>query len=218
MWQRGGMAERRSRSGNDDGTDRRDRILDAALAIVNSGAPLTMRKLAADVGVAPTAIYWHVGNRSELIDALIDRMIAALGSPRPRGANPSERIASIARWLRRQVHDQPHLVTLAHEHGRSGDLYFPAQVALAREVLAAGLSGDRAAAAVRTVTFHVGGFVLLERSEFVGPRPMTESQWSEAGARGVDPAVAAALAAPIDFDAQFESSLRILIRAILDGS
>ncbi|HZJ25925.1 MAG TPA: TetR/AcrR family transcriptional regulator [Acidimicrobiia bacterium] len=195
--------------------DQRDRILDAAQTIVESGDPLTMRKLAADVGLAPTAIYWHVGNRSELVDALIDRMIAALGSPRPRGSTPAARIASIARWLRRRVLEQPHLVTLAHEHGRSGALYFPAQAALAREVLVAGLAGEDAANAVRTVLFHIGGSILMERSEFVGARPMTEPHWSGDDAAGVEPAVAAALAAPVDFDAQFETSLGVLLRAIL---
>jgi AcrR family transcriptional regulator len=193
--------------------DTRTRILDAAIELLESGAPLTMRKLAADVGLAPTAIYWHVGNRDQLLRELVDRMVADMGTPRPRGVTPAARIASIARWLRGAVLERPHLVTLAHEQGRSGALYFPVQAALAEEVAAAGLHGEAAARAVRTVLFHVGGFVLLERSEFVHPRPMTEAQWTRAGS--ADPELAGALAAPVDFDTAFEESLTLVVRGVL---
>jgi AcrR family transcriptional regulator len=196
----------------------RERILDAAMLLLESGAPLTMRKLAADVGLAPTSIYWHVGNRAQLLHELVDRMIADMGRPRPRGSTPEARVSSIARWLRRAVLERPHLVTLAHEQGRSGALYFPVQTALACEVAAAGLHGEAAARAVRTVLFHVGGFVLLERSEFVRARPLTEEQWTEArwaDAAAPDPELAGALAAPVDFDAAFDESLALLVRGVL---
>jgi hypothetical protein len=95
------------------------------------------------------------------------------------------------------------------------------QAALAREVAAAGLHGEAAARAVRTVLFHVGGFVLLERSEFVRARPLTEEQWTEArwteeaDAAAPDPELAGALAAPVDFDAAFDESLALLVRGVL---
>ena len=45
-----------------------DEILDRALALVEAeGAEaLTMRRLAGELGVATTTIYWHVGNRDDL--------------------------------------------------------------------------------------------------------------------------------------------------------
>jgi AcrR family transcriptional regulator len=56
-----------------------------------------MRKLATELGVAPTAIYWHVGNKSELLNQLVDRLIAEMGVPQPKGDGPLERLAWIAR-------------------------------------------------------------------------------------------------------------------------
>ena len=52
-----------------------DEILDMALALVEAeGAEaLTMRRLAGEVGVATTTIYWHVGNRDDLVTAVVRR-------------------------------------------------------------------------------------------------------------------------------------------------
>ena len=56
----------------------RERVLDAAAALVKQHGPgaLTMRKLAAELGTAVTSIYWHVGNRESLLEALVERTIA----------------------------------------------------------------------------------------------------------------------------------------------
>src|SRR2546421_12337847 len=80
----------------------------------------------------------------------------------PRGRKPTMRVASIARAIRAQVQAHPQLVDLAHELGRGPATSFPGQVALAREVSAAGLRGADAARAVRAVLYLVGGFILLE--------------------------------------------------------
>ena len=47
-------------------------VLDAATRLFEEQgvAGLSMRKLAAEVGVAATSIYWHVGNREALLDLL----------------------------------------------------------------------------------------------------------------------------------------------------
>ena len=64
----------------------RDDVIDAALALVESGGgdALTMRKLAAELGVATTTIYWHVGNRDDLVLAVV----AAPGRAPGRDAGP----------------------------------------------------------------------------------------------------------------------------------
>jgi len=48
-------------------------VVKAALLLVDEGGTeaLTMRRLAGELGVATTTIYWHVGSRDDVVDAVI---------------------------------------------------------------------------------------------------------------------------------------------------
>ncbi len=125
---------------------------------------LTMRHLADELGVAVTSIYWHVGNREELGDALVDRLIAEMGTLRATGATPRERIASLARALRRRLLDRPHVVALAHERSRTATVFRPVSDAMATELADLGIAGPEAALALRALELHVVTSVLLVRT------------------------------------------------------
>lgn len=199
----------------------REAVLDTALRIVEARglAALTMRGLAAELGVAATAIYWHVGNRDALIAALTDRILGDFGDLAPPSPDareePAERIVGIGRALRQRIAARPHAIALLHEQGRTAVMMRPAQRALAAEVAAAGLDGERAATVVRAVLHHVVGFVLLERAVERGPepRPGPDEVWRDPD--GVDPALARELGRPHDPDALFEVSLSALVRGLL---
>ncbi|MFC3398242.1 TetR family transcriptional regulator [Microbacterium amylolyticum] len=53
-------------------------IIDQAIALLDDiGLPdLSMRRLAGALGVAPSALYWHVANKQTLLAALADRIVA----------------------------------------------------------------------------------------------------------------------------------------------
>ncbi|WP_051941142.1 TetR/AcrR family transcriptional regulator [Phaeacidiphilus oryzae] len=197
----------------------RDAVLDAAAALVRRDgvAALTMRALAAELGTAVTAIYWHVGNREALLDELVARTVRELGMIRARGRTPAERAESIAHALRRELLGHPHLIALVHERGLTELMMLPAQRALAEEAHAAGLRGQRAAEAVRAVQVQVIGHVLVGRARERAPeqRPGEPELWTPE-ATG-DPGLAAALAAPLDEDALFTLSVRALVRSLWAG-
>lgn len=69
----------------------REEVLETAAALVKQHGPdaLTMRKLAAELGTAVTSIYWHVGNRESLLDALVERTVADLAAITARGRTPA---------------------------------------------------------------------------------------------------------------------------------
>ncbi|MFD9220917.1 TetR/AcrR family transcriptional regulator [Streptomyces sp. NPDC060064] len=198
----------------------RDEVLDSAAALVRQHGPqaLTMRKLAAELGTAVTSIYWHVGNRESLLDALVERTVQEMGAIRPTGRTPSERVVSVARRLRRELRDRPHLIAMVHERGLTERMFLPAQQALVHEVHAAGLRGARAAEAVRAVQFQVVGFVLVERNRERSPvqSPGEGELWEGAGAAEHDLALARALARPADPEKLFTASVRALVSALLD--
>ncbi|MFG2646138.1 TetR/AcrR family transcriptional regulator [Streptomyces sp. NPDC048436] len=196
----------------------REQVLAAATALVKQHGPqaLTMRKLAAELGTAVTSIYWHVGNRESLLDALVERTVADLGEIHPTGHTPEQRVVSVARSLRRQLREHPHLVAMVHERGLTERMFLPAQQVLVHEVHAAGLRGARAADAVRAVQVHVVGHVLVERNRERAPvqRPGEEELWSGRTAEQ-DPALARALARPVDPEALFTTSVRALVSGLL---
>lgn len=121
----------------------RAEVLDAAASLVKQHGPaaLTMRKLAAELGTAVTSIYWHVGNRESLLDALVERTVEEVGAIRPTGRTPGDRILSVARILRRELRERPHLIAMVHERGLTDRMFLPAQQALVHEVHAAACAG-----------------------------------------------------------------------------
>lgn len=201
----------------------REEVLEAAAALVRQHGPaaLTMRGLAAELGTAVTSIYWHVGNRESLLDALVERTVADLATITPRGRTPATRIVSVATALRHELRERPHLVAMVHERGLTERMFLPAQRALAHEVHAAGLRGARAAEVVRAVQFQVVGHVLVERNRERAPvqSPAEVELW-EAETTGPDhPALtrplARALASPVDTERLFAVSVRALVDGLL---
>lgn len=59
-----------------------DDVLAAAMVILDeNGLPdLTMRRLAASLGVQPSALYWHVPNKQTLLALIADRIVSAPGA------------------------------------------------------------------------------------------------------------------------------------------
>src|SRR5437588_4207925 len=138
-----------------------ERIVASARTLIEAGGvdALSMRKLAAEVGVAPTAIYWHIGSREDLLNAVLDAMIADLPPIAVRGSAPRARLASVTRSIRDQVRATTAAQQLAAELGRTAELSFPGQVALTREMQAAGVTGSDAAQAVRGGALPGGGLL-----------------------------------------------------------
>ena len=77
------MTAKTRRSAGDRGSSRRrppeeplsrDRIVSAALALVDQEglASLSMRRLAAALGVDPMAIYYYLPNKAALLDAIVE--------------------------------------------------------------------------------------------------------------------------------------------------
>ncbi len=61
----------------------RDRVLQAAVAFADRAGieALSMRSLAQELGVVPMALYKHVANKEELLDGMLDAVVAEIGPP-----------------------------------------------------------------------------------------------------------------------------------------
>ena len=193
----------------------RDEVVDTALRLIedNDVSALTMRRLAAELGVAVTSIYWHVGNRDALLDLLVERLLADMGGVRPSGRTPRARIRSLLRQWRQRLWDRPHLIAVAHERGLTGAMFQPVQAALARELAAVGLHGDAAALAVRALQVQVTAAVVLQRAASRGPEttPTDPTAWHDS----TDAELVAALSEPLDYDEVFALGVDALLDRLL---
>jgi len=197
----------------------REQIVDAAVAIVevDGVGSLSMRKLATQLGTVPTAIYWHIGGREQLLDAVVERFTDRLVAAQVRGRTPVSRVLFIARQFRDSAREHPNLTEAANERGLNATTFLPLQIALARELSAAGLSGRRAARAMRSIVYVVSGFIVLAyRVPPVAPtRHRSEELWADVDADGIDAGLLAELRRPADFDEVFEDALRVLVEGLL---
>ncbi len=193
-------------------------MLDTAMAMVDAEGvdSLTVRGLAAKLGVAGTAIYWHVGDKQAVLDGLVERVIAQMGEVVVSGRGSEARILSIGRSLRHSLLERPDLVALVNRQGRAAALFQPARRVLVRELTAAGLHGEDAALAVHTILNMVVGSVLVDRQVERQPEQhqTTEELWTEEDVSDA-PDLLAYLLRPYDDAELFEYALRVLVRALI---
>jgi AcrR family transcriptional regulator len=194
----------------------REEVVETALCLVeeNDVSALTMRRLAAELGTAVTSIYWHVGNRDALIDLLVERLLADMGTVRPAGRTPRARVTSLLRQWRGRLWDRPHLIALAHERGQTAAMFQPLQAALADELQAFGLRGRAAARVIRVLQVHVVASVVMERAATRGPatNPTDPAVWARSTS---DPELVEALAEPLDYAAVFALGVDALLDELL---
>lgn len=193
----------------------RDDVVEAALALVEELGPdaLTMRKLAADLGVTTTTIYWHVGGRDELVTAIIQRMSERQAQAAIEGTTPRERVMAAARHVWTSALEHHHITSLAHQSGASSLLQIHLEQALVRELEAVGLIGDDARDALRGILLCVGGFLVMGLRSLRNDAPTpadrsSQALWAEVDDPAIDPRTVAALSAPLDIDALFETTLQ----------
>jgi AcrR family transcriptional regulator len=195
--------------------------VDAArtLLLRDGVAGVTMRKSATLAGVTPTSVYWHFGSREALLGEVLTALIAELPQPQVRGRTPRRRMMELATGLRQQVAETQPVQQLALELGRAAELSFPTQVALAREVAATGLRGEKAAMVVRAILFTVGGFILLTDNfeQRVPGSETTQELWHSQGGGAVDAGLQKAMEQGVDTDVLFTFTLERLLDGLLPG-
>ncbi|GHF33613.1 AcrR family transcriptional regulator [Amycolatopsis bartoniae] len=101
----------------------RERIVAAAVELLDTAGEggLTFRALTERLATGAGAIYWHVANKDELLDAATDAVVAAALAVEPTGAaDPRDEIRAVALGLFDAIDEHPWLATqLATELSRS---------------------------------------------------------------------------------------------------
>lgn len=84
-----------------------DDIVDVALDLLADGGlhALAMRRIAAELGVQQSALYWHVDSKQQLLAAVADRLLATVEPPEDGDA--TARVAVLAARLRARLLSHP---------------------------------------------------------------------------------------------------------------
>ncbi len=167
------------RAGRTRGRTTLDAILEAALRILDSEGldALTVRRLAAELGVGPMTIYSYVRDKDDLLDLIVDRATAEIAPP-PPGGDWQAQARALAHNLRTTLLAHPAGIRLISERPMRGPNAFrllEAGLGIFRE---AGFSDEQATHAYFALGNYVLGAVLAE-STAIGLEPR-----SAAGAGG----------------------------------
>jgi AcrR family transcriptional regulator len=92
-------------------------VLAAATAVAERDGlmKMSLRSVAAELGVSATAIYHHVAGKDELVDAVGDAFVARLLEA-PLAEDPAKRVRELAHRLRQAGIDQPGLLSALVGH------------------------------------------------------------------------------------------------------
>ena len=141
----------------------REDVLGAAVSILDSGGlpSLAMRRIADELGVRQSALYWHFSNKQELLAGVADRILEQVAAP--AGLTWQDRLTELALNLRAEllVHqDGAELVATAFAFrlGAKDPLrHFAAE--LARE----GFAREEAETAASVLLHFILGFTTSEQ-------------------------------------------------------
>ncbi|WP_121252172.1 TetR/AcrR family transcriptional regulator C-terminal domain-containing protein [Nocardioides ferulae] len=140
-------------------------VVDRALVVLDRYGlgDLTMRRLASELGVQPSALYHHVPNKQTLL-ALVADEILARGPAHPRGGAWDARTTAVCTELREAMlayRDGAEVVATAHAFGLGAG--GPGEEL--EQVLAdSGLDAELARVASRTLLHFVFGHVVDEQT------------------------------------------------------
>ena len=210
----------------------RDLLLDAAMQIVDAEGleALTMRRLGHAVDAVPAMVYRFFTDKSQLVEALADRLFAQARDhhsgvePPTAGARwPAEleRLRQVAHGIRRALLAHPALVAAAVRRPPRQEATLRGLDAGLALLLAAGLDPEAAAKGYQAVLFYTLGFAALEAPFAAAPDGGVQDQAAThavlAGLPAADyPTIAVAvdhLSGP-DLTAQFDHGLHLLLAGL----
>ncbi|MFJ3221057.1 TetR/AcrR family transcriptional regulator C-terminal domain-containing protein [Kitasatospora sp. NPDC086801] len=172
---------------NDDTTPplTREALTQAALRVLERDGldGLSMRKVAAEVGVKAASLYWHVRNKQELLDLLTDAVMAS-AEPPPREGGWREQFHAYCWRYRRLLLGKRDAAKVVSGRLSPGPHLLGLMEDQLDRLRAAGFSDADAAMATYLLGAFVQGFVLQEQSPISAAEVLGTSRRDIADAAG----------------------------------
>ena len=201
----------------------RDRVLRAAVAIADAAGigALTMRSLAQELGVKPMALYYHVANKEEILDGIVDLVFSEIELP-AANADWRAEIVRRANSARQVLRRHPWAIGLMESRKTPGPATLQHHDATIGTLRAGGFSVEMTAHAYALLDSYIYGFALQEASlPFEGPEdvaevaePMLQQFPAQAYPHFVEMATEYILKPGYDFGNEFHFGLDVILDAL----
>jgi AcrR family transcriptional regulator len=148
----------------------RDLIVDAALALLERDGlqGLSMRRLAQELGSGAASLYWHVGDKQELLSLLLDRIVGEQPVTEPDPQNWQGTVKELARATRRHLARRRDAAQLSLGRVPTGPNSLPVLERNLAVLAASGLPPHVIAYAADMFALYVGAFAYEESLRFEG--------------------------------------------------
>ena len=148
------------------GTLSREDIVRAAHRVVTAGGyeELSIRSLAGDLGVAPMSLYRHIRDKDDLLDEVVDRLLARAWRPAAGEDDWHAWLTEAASKLRAFLVEQPAALHVYLRHPVVSPAAIERMLTMMRVLRGAGLSEETAQSAYGALHTYTIGFAALEAS------------------------------------------------------
>lgn len=148
-----------------------EEIATAALAVIDRGglAALSIRAVAAELGVGTMSLYRYFADREQLEGYVVDLVFASISTDLPARSSWTKRVETLLQRLRDAVADHPAVVPLLLTHRFTAESAMPWSEQLMSALAKAGFDGKHRFLAFRLLTSYVIGVV---QSEHFGVLPL----------------------------------------------
>jgi TetR/AcrR family transcriptional regulator, tetracycline repressor protein len=171
------MARRRSREVTKDrapwGTISRRHIVDSALGMIRHQGfqQMTIRGLAAELGVSPMSLYRHITDKDDLLDDVVEELLRRSWRPPSSKEDWRTWITEAADKLRRLLVREPAALYVYQRHPVVSPTAVRRMETMLQVLQAAGLDENAAQSAYAAVHTYTLGFAGLEASRAAAPAP-----------------------------------------------
>jgi AcrR family transcriptional regulator len=158
----------------------RERILASALELVDEQGidALSMRKLGQSLGYEAMSLYNHVANKDDLLDGILDLVLAEMEPPDPAGGLPAIRAAALSAHEALKRHSWA--ANMLMSPGRIRPARIQYMEALLASLRGAGLSAETTYHAYHVLDAHIIGFSLWASTHGKMPEHIEDARaWFE---------------------------------------
>ena len=159
----------------------RARIVEAALALIDREGldALSMRRLGEELGAGTTSVYWHVANKDQLLDLVLDEVLGQIGDEVEEVPGDwRETMRRVAWGMRRVLVRHRNAVSLLGERMGMGPRALDGVERAHAALVAAGFPPRLAVLTVQTVVNVASGWAVFEcrrpKGELVQGRSLAE--------------------------------------------